>query len=183
MVFEHAGEVLDGFFAAVFGHGRDGDADDFAVVHGVEALAGGADGLFDGADQGILPGLDEDELRLGGGDLGDLGDRGLGAVVVDLDLVEHVDGGAAGADAEQIGAEVFDGLVHARFEAFVHAFESYDVDHCRHSALISFTKSPLILQSLQRGERWDAESVTRFAQAVGVRGGSPKGVADMGSAA
>ena len=72
VVFEGGGEALDGIFAAIFGHGRDGHADDFAVVHGIKALAGGADGFFDRGDHVLLEGLHENYLGLWGGELGDL---------------------------------------------------------------------------------------------------------------
>ena len=63
---------LTAVLAAFFGHGRNGHADDFAVVHGVEPVLAGADGLFDGRDQGLLPGLNQNQVRFRGGDLRNL---------------------------------------------------------------------------------------------------------------
>ena len=87
--------------------------------------------FLDGGDKGDLPWLDEDELGLGGGDLGDLRDGDVGAVVVDLDLVEHMDAGATGAGGEKVGAEVVDGLFHAGFQLRVNVLECDDGGHCR----------------------------------------------------
>jgi len=124
VIFEDAVEVLDDFLAAILGHGRDGDADDLAVVVGIEAEVGGAERLFDFGDEACVPGRDDDEVGVGSGDLADLVEGGGGAVVVDFDLVEHVDGGAAGADGAEVGLEIGDGLVHAGAELGVVGFES-----------------------------------------------------------
>ena len=62
---------------------------------------------------GRVPGRDENQLRLGRGNLRELADGRVRAVVVHLDLVEHVHAGAAGAGGGQVGLEGGDGLVHA----------------------------------------------------------------------
>ena len=133
------GEVFDGLSAALLGHGWDGDADDLAVVHGVEARSAVRMAFSIGGDEGDLPGRDEDELRLGRGDLRDLGDGRVGAVVVHLDLVEHVNVGAAGAGGEEVGAEVLDGLFHARLQLRVHGLQRRIACHggCHRGACLS----------------------------------------------
>ena len=102
--------------AALLGHGRHGHADDLAVGLGIEAEIGGLNRLFNLLEDGRVPGRDEDQLRLGRGDLRHLVDGRVRAVVVHLDLVEHVHAGAAGARGGQVGLEVGDGLVHAPLE-------------------------------------------------------------------
>ena len=47
VIFEDSIEVLDDFATAIFGHRRDGNANDLAVVTGIEAQVGGAERLFD----------------------------------------------------------------------------------------------------------------------------------------
>ena len=116
--------------AALLGHGRDGHADHLAVGLGIEAEVGGLQGLFDVLDDGGVPGRDEDLLRLGGGDLRQLADRGVGAVVVDLDLVEHVHAGPARARGGQVGLECGHRLVHAPLQVTGEFFERRNSGHC-----------------------------------------------------
>ena len=98
---------------------------------GIEAEVGGLDGLFDFFEDSRVPGRDEDELRLGRGELRELADGRGGAVVVDLDLVEHVDAGAAGAGGGQVGLEAGDRLIHAPLEVGGKFFERRNSGHCR----------------------------------------------------
>ena len=115
--------------AALLGHGRNGNADDLAVGDGIEAEIGGLDGLLNLLEDGGVPGRDEDELRLGRGDLRHLVDGRVRAVVVHLDLVEHVHAGAAGARGGQVGLEVGDCLIHAPLEVAVEVFERRIAGH------------------------------------------------------
>ena len=96
---------------------------------GIEAEIGDADGLLDLLEDGGVPGRDDDELRLGRGDLGELADGGGRAVVVHLDLVEHVDAGAAGAGGGQTGLEGGYGAVHAAAEVGVEFLERRNAGH------------------------------------------------------
>ena len=129
MLFEHLVEVLADIAAALLGHGRNGDAQDLAVGDGIEAEIGDADGLFDFLEDGGVPGRNEDHLRLGRGDLSELADGGLGAVVVHLDLVEHVDAGPARARGGQVGLEGGNGAVHATPEVGVDFLERRNTGH------------------------------------------------------
>src|SRR5207237_43674 len=93
---------------------RDGEADELAVGHRVEAEIALADGLLDVLDLTLLPRLDGDQTRLGDADGGHLLDRRGHAVVVDPDAVEHARVGPAGAHLGQVAAERLDRFVDAR---------------------------------------------------------------------
>src|SRR6058998_1905908 len=56
------------------------DADQVAVVGGGESQIGREDRLFDRLEEGLVPGLDGQELRLGSGHAGDLVERHLATV-------------------------------------------------------------------------------------------------------
>ena len=99
--------------AALLGHGRDGYTQHLAVGDGIEAQVGCAHGLVNFLQDRRVPGRDQDQLRLGRRNLRQLADWGVGAVVVDLDLVEHVDAGPASARGGQVGLEGGYGAVHA----------------------------------------------------------------------
>ena len=86
---------------------------------GLKPEIGGLDGLLDFLQDAGVPGRDQDQLRLGRGDLRQLADGGVGAVVVHLDLVEHVHAGAAGARGGQAGLEGGHGLIHPPLEVDV----------------------------------------------------------------
>ena len=68
------------------------------------------------AERTGIEGLHGDELRLRSVHLRDLVERHQGAVVLDLDAVQHVHRGAAGAHGGHFLAEVLDRLVHAGLE-------------------------------------------------------------------
>ncbi len=61
---------------------------------------------------GGVVGLDDDQARLGRADEGHLVQPGLGAVALDIDLVDQAGRGLAGAQAGEPLLEVGDGLLH-----------------------------------------------------------------------
>jgi len=131
VLLEVAVDVLADLSAALLGHGRDGDAENLAVGDGIEAEIGDADGLLDFLEDVGIIGRDDDELRLWRTELRELIDGGGRAVVVHLDLVEHVDAGAAGAGGGQAGLEGGYRAVHAAAEIGVEFFERRNTGHDR----------------------------------------------------
>src|SRR5512143_2375270 len=92
---------------------RDGDADDLAVVHRVEAEVRGEDRLVDEGDGGAVVRLDRERVGVEDGDVAELVERRERAVVIDPYAVEQGGGGLPGADLGQLAAERFDRFVHA----------------------------------------------------------------------
>ena len=94
----------------------DWDADDTAVVAGVEAerlvvTDGGGDGLdVAGVERG-----DKDHIGLWGGDIGGLVERKEGAVNFDADAVEHGRMSAAGADFIELVFKAIERVSHLLF--------------------------------------------------------------------
>jgi len=131
VVFDRPRQQLDRILAALFRHRRNGHPDDFAVVHGVEAMLAGADGLFDGRDQALLPRLNQNQVRFGGSDLRNLRNWSLGTIVVNTDPVQHVDRCATGADAYEVRSEVIHRAVHAHLKSVIYARKALHPCHCR----------------------------------------------------
>ena len=102
----------------------DCQADDGAVVAGIEADVRFEDGLFDGADGAAVPGLNDDETGLRGTDGGELVEGRGGAVVVHLEVLYDGGAGAAGSDGGQVSPEGVHGLLHA-----VSGIKKLVVDH------------------------------------------------------
>ena len=65
MLFENLVEVLHDVAAALFGHGRNRNANDLAVRDWIEAEIGSLDGLLDLLENRRIPGLDENSLGSG----------------------------------------------------------------------------------------------------------------------
>src|SRR6476661_6012946 len=103
---------LDVVPAPLLGQLREHAADDVAVVAGVHAEVGVAQGLLDLVHGRLVERRDQDGARLGGLERGQLLQRGGRAVVVDHELVEHAGGGASGADAGEVLLGDLDGLLH-----------------------------------------------------------------------
>ena len=93
-------------------HGRHGQADHLAVVVGRHAQVAAADRFFDLLEGGLIEGPDEDLLRVGRADLGQLLERGGRAVVLDPQMIDQGGGGSAGAQAAQLVAIDADGFFH-----------------------------------------------------------------------
>src|SRR5215469_5406014 len=98
--------------ATLLGERRDGHPDHLAVVGRVETDPGVPDGLLDRAHLAPVVDLDDEHPRLGRGDLGELVQRGRGAVVRHVDPLDQHRIGAARSDRLQLLLQVLDGLVH-----------------------------------------------------------------------
>src|SRR6185369_7718701 len=64
-------------------------------------------------DHRLVPDLHRDEARLGHADGGELIQRHVAAIGLDLHRIEHRGGGAAGAQAAELVLEGLDGALHA----------------------------------------------------------------------
>ncbi len=100
--------------APLLGQGWDRDADDLAVVGGVQSLVARPQGLLDRADLTPVVNLNHEQPRFGCADLRKLVERRRRAVVGNHDLVDQRRVGAAGANGGELGGEVLDGLRHLR---------------------------------------------------------------------
>src|SRR5262249_38148930 len=101
--------------ALLAAHGRHRQADHLAVVAGRQAQVAGADGLLDVLEHALVVRPDDDLLRLGDADLGQLLEGGGRAVVLDAQAVHQGGRGPAGAQAAQLVAEDVDRLLQALF--------------------------------------------------------------------
>ena len=113
--FDLFAALLDELLAALLSEGRNGDADDLAVVLGHDAEGGVDDGLLDGADGALVPGADGDGASIGSGDGRYIVEWSLGAVVINADAVEKPDVGLAGTDVTQLVIDMHDGHFHHFF--------------------------------------------------------------------
>src|SRR4051794_22785417 len=107
--------LLHELAAAFLGELGNGDADDVAVVAGVDAEVGIANGVLDRLQLRLLVGLDDDQPGFGNVDAGQLGDRRRRAVVVDREPREHARVGAARADGRQVVTRDGHRLLHLVF--------------------------------------------------------------------
>ena len=107
---------LDEFLAALLGEVGHAQPDDLALGLRVEAEVRGADRLFDGDDQAPVPHADLQHAGLRHRDGGNLGERHVGAIGIDMDGLEQAGGGAAGAQAAEIMLQRVDGAMHAALE-------------------------------------------------------------------
>ncbi len=153
VVFDRAGQQLDRVLAALFGHGRDGHADDLAVVHGVETVLAGADGLFDGRDQALLPGLNQNQVRFGGGDLRNLRNWSLGTIVVNRIPSSMWTDARPVRTLTRFARKSSTELVHARLKSVIYARKALHPCHCRCHGVYNLLNDcrmlrlqPLILQ-------------------------------------
>ena len=138
---------LDELAPALLGERGDGEADEVAVVGGVQPEVGVADRLLDRLDRGLVVGLDGQQLRLGRVDRGQLAQRRRRAVVVDLDAVQQRRRRPAGAHGVELALRGLDRLAHA-----VAGVGEEFVDQLTHwSPVISVpTRSPDTIRSMLR---------------------------------
>ena len=80
---------LDQLLAALLGEGRDGKADDAAIVGGVNTDVGVLDGLLDCLDHAGVVGLDDDHARLGHTDRRQLIEGHGGAVSLNRQMLNQ----------------------------------------------------------------------------------------------
>ena len=110
--------LLHQLFAAFLGEGRNGDADNLAVVLGHDAQRGVDDGFLDDAHHTLVPGTDGNGAGIGGRDGGHIVERDDRAVAVHADAVKQTYVGFARTDVSQFVFNVHDGHFH-HFLSFV----------------------------------------------------------------
>ena len=74
------------------------------------------DRLLDGRQDGAVPGLDDDEVRIRDADPRQLVERRGGPVVVDADALDERGRRASGADPGEVALHGLDGALHLRFD-------------------------------------------------------------------
>src|ERR1700687_1284232 len=126
---------------------RDRNADDLAVARGVQALFAHAQRLLDGADLALVVDLHDQQSRLWRADLGQLVERGRGAVVRNHDLVDEGGVRAAGPDAGELRGEVVDRLRHLRL-----CVAQYRINHPSAPTKVPIS-SPSTTRSMLPGSR------------------------------
>src|SRR5262249_51901575 len=98
--------------AAVGPQLRAGQPDHRAVVRRVDAEVGLLDRLLDRLHRALVVGGDHEDAGLGHGETCELLQRHVGAVVVDLQLLDERRSCSAGANARELLLQVHDRLVH-----------------------------------------------------------------------
>ena len=88
------------------------------------------DALLDRTERAPVPRLDDDGVRFGHADAGQLVERRLGAVVLDRDALDQRSCGAAGADRGQLTLERLDRAGHACVGVAADVV-SHAAHHCR----------------------------------------------------
>ena len=105
---DHLHELAPAFLVQL----RERQPDDLAVVRRVQAEVRGLDCFLDRLDRALVVGVDDERARLGHGDPGDALQGGLGAVVVDFQLLDEDRRGAARADGAELPLGVLDRTDH-----------------------------------------------------------------------
>src|ERR671936_797101 len=103
---------LDELLTPLLGELRDGQADDLPVVRRRQAQVGLLDRALDRLQRVGVEGLNGEQSRLGRVDRGELLERRLLAVVVDLDAVEQRGRRAAGSQGRELRLRRLHRLVH-----------------------------------------------------------------------
>src|SRR5438270_2347510 len=106
------------FPPALLVQGRDGNPDQDAVISRIQPELRLLDRLFDRADNGAIPGLDEDQACFRHADGGQLVERRRVAIVLDRDLVDQRRAGAPGADRHDLLGKGVETLLHFDFGVF-----------------------------------------------------------------
>src|SRR5487761_2059608 len=104
---------LDEGLATLLGEGGEGQADHVAVVGGREAEVGVGDRLLDRGNGALVEGRDHEETGLGHREVRQLAQGGVGAVVVDEQVLDQRRGRASGAHRGELALHVLDRLGHA----------------------------------------------------------------------
>src|SRR5919201_1591325 len=111
-VLGHPAHDLDELLTPLLGELRDGQADDLAVVRRRQAQVGLLDRALDRLQRVGVEGLNGEQSRLGRVDRGELLERRLLAVIVDLDAVEQRGRRAAGSQGRELRLRRLHRLVH-----------------------------------------------------------------------
>src|SRR6266849_835565 len=113
MLFEDFVDVLGELFSAVFGEGRNRNANKTAVIGWIQAEIRSANRFFDWSNERNIVGLDSNESRVGSSELCDLIYRSRRSVIFDLDIIENGDRSSAGPDRRKFFADVVDRFLHS----------------------------------------------------------------------
>ena len=108
LVLDHLHQLL----ASLGRELREHQADHLAVVGRGDTQVGVLDGLLDGLHRALVVGGDDQHPGLGHVEPGQLLERHVGAVVVDLQLLDERRRGPTGADGREVGLGVAHGLGH-----------------------------------------------------------------------
>src|SRR3954447_532201 len=111
-LLRHVARQLDELLAPLLCQLRDREADQLAVVRGLEPEVRLLDRLLDRLDRGRVERLDGEHARLGHVDRRQVLERRRGSVVVDLDPVEQRGRRTAGTHGVEVLVRRLDGLVH-----------------------------------------------------------------------
>jgi len=125
LLFHHLADPLGDLAAPVLVQGRNGDFEDLAVVDRVEAVFRTADSLLQGFEDRGVPGLEDDQRRIGNAQGSDLVDRRERPVIGDLDALKDVDVRPSRPELAQFPAEVLRRDLHLLFDFFQNV-----LDHC-----------------------------------------------------
>src|SRR4029453_12718011 len=133
-LLRHVPDQLHQLAHPLLGQRWEGEAHDMAVVGGVEAEVGLADRLLDGVHRALVERSDDQEPGLGHGEVRQLLQGHLGAVVVDRELLDQARVGPSGADGGELVAGVGHGLVHLLAGVVEDQFEQVPVVAAGHRA-------------------------------------------------
>src|SRR5437879_2419078 len=115
------GELVNDFhqlFAAFLGQGRNGDADEVAIVRRRESQIGCENHLLEGLQQTSVPRLHGEELRFRRGNSRDLRQGHLVPVRLDAHQIEQGGGRFARPHRRELPLHRFDGLIHHLLRMF-----------------------------------------------------------------
>ena len=98
--------------AALLGELWEREPDELAVVGRVDAEIRVLNGFLDGLQRVLVIGLDDQQAGFGHVEAGQLLERHLSAVVVDLELLDERRGRPTRAHARELGLRMADGLRH-----------------------------------------------------------------------
>src|SRR5262249_1776461 len=113
MLFENFVNVLRELFAAFFSESGNGNSDQSPIVGWIQAQIRCSDGFFDWTDERNVVRLNRNQRRFGRCELRNLVYRSGNSIVIDLNIGEDRDRGAAGSDRRQFLANIIDGLFHS----------------------------------------------------------------------
>src|SRR5262245_46086178 len=129
MVLSRGVQALDHLLAALLRERGNGQADDFAIVGGIEPEVRHADGLLDGPDLGDIPRRNGNQARLGYVEIGDLIARHERAAGVHADMVQNSERSAPRTDGGHLVLQIAKRLLHAALDVrfyFFYGLESSD---------------------------------------------------------
>src|SRR4030095_3870453 len=101
MLFQNFVYVLRELFAAFLCESGNRNSDQTPIVGWIQAQIRCSDGFFDWTDERNVVRLNRNQCRFGRGELRNLVYRSGNSIVIDLDIIEDRDRGAAGSNRRQ----------------------------------------------------------------------------------